>query len=154
MISFFSFRTTNQCWNSIGWLIQEQRAVWGLRNRPLPNSHNNEDMTSMGLYLPGDDVSKLTCGIKRGLVVLCTVSWNYMESTRPFHKRKPLTHELMRERMSAVKSSSETSSAEQANEWAVRADEQMAQYSSRRFHSHSTHSALLPWGFLLWHGFV
>ena len=39
------------------------------------------------------------------------------------------------------------SSAEQANEWAVsaneRTEERMAQYSTRRFHRHSTHRALL-----------
>ena len=49
------------------------------------------------------------------------------------------------ERMSAAERASEASSAEQANEIALRAnqraDEQMAQYSTRRFHSHSTHGA-------------
>ena len=47
-----------------------------------------------------------------------------------------------RERVGATKRASETSCAEQANEWAVRADERMAQYSTRQFHSHSSHFAL------------
>ena len=51
------------------------------------------------------------------------------------------------ERMSAAENASEASSAEQANEWAVRAnervDEREAQHSTRRFHSHSTHCATL-----------
>ena len=47
--------------------------------------------------------------------------------------------------MSAAERASKASSAEQANEWAVRAneqaDKQMAQYSTRRFHIVSTQSA-------------
>ena len=48
--------------------------------------------------------------------------------------------------MSVAERASEASSAEQANSWMVRAnkwtEEQMAQYSTRRFPSHSTHSGL------------
>ena len=50
--------------------------------------------------------------------------------------------EWARERMSAAERASEASIAEQANEWAVKAnkqtEEQMAQYSMHRFLSHST----------------
>ena len=50
--------------------------------------------------------------------------------------------ERANERMSAVERASEASSAEKANECAVRVnervDEWMAQYFMRRFHSHST----------------
>ena len=46
--------------------------------------------------------------------------------------------------MSAAERTSEASSAEQANEWAVqaneRAEERMAQYSTRQFYITSTHS--------------
>ena len=56
-------------------------------------------------------------------------------------------HEPASERMSAAERASEASSAEQANEWAVRAneraDERMAQYSTRRFHNHSIKDASL-----------
>ena len=49
----------------------------------------------------------------------------------------------MSERASVAERAGEASSAEQANERAVRAnertEEQIAQYSARRFHSHSTH---------------
>ena len=73
-----------------------------------------------------------------------------MKLTHSFHIQKPLFHELRSEwvseraseRMSAAERASEASSAEQANEWAVRAnertEERMAQYSTRRFHSHWT----------------
>ena len=55
-----------------------------------------------------------------------------------------LSHELgserANERMSAAERASEASSAEPANERAVRAneatDERVAQYSARRFHNH------------------
>ena len=50
--------------------------------------------------------------------------------------------------MSAAERASEAGSAEQANELAVRANEQMeermAQSSTRRNHSYSTHCALIP----------
>ena len=45
---------------------------------------------------------------------------NGVKSTRPFHRLKPLSHELQSERaserMSAAERASEASSAEQANE--------------------------------------
>ena len=53
--------------------------------------------------------------------------------------------------MSAAERASEASSAEQANGWAVRANERtekrVAQYYARRFHCHSTHRATssFPW---------
>ena len=57
----------------------------------------------------------------------------------------PWAPELVSERanewMSAAERASEASSAEQAKEWEVqvneRTEEHMAQYSTRRFHSHS-----------------
>ena len=52
---------------------------------------------------------------------------------------------LVYEWMSAAESASEASIAEQADECAVRtnqrADERVARYYMRRFHSHSTHCA-------------
>ena len=70
--------------------------------------------------------------------------WNwrihFIEQT--FFPPEPLS-ERASERMSTVERASEASSADQANEWAARANEQveerMAQYSTRWFHSHSTH---------------
>ena len=49
------------------------------------------------------------------------------------------------ERMSTAERASEASSAEQANEWAMRANEWMAQYSTRRLHTILTHCALARW---------
>ena len=78
-----------------------------------------------------------------------TVGWNCMKSTHLIQRQKPLSHELgsawmgerANERTSAAERASEASSTEKANEWAVRADERVAQYSMRRFHSHSTYRA-------------
>ena len=46
--------------------------------------------------------------------------------------------------MSAAERASEASSADQVNEWAVRANERMAEYSTRRFLGHVTHCAMSP----------
>ena len=71
-----------------------------------------------------------------------TVGWNDMKSTHSFQRYKPLFHELGRE---WVSERANEWAQRSANEWAVRAkeraDERMAQYSTRRFHIHSTHSA-------------
>ena len=53
--------------------------------------------------------------------------------------------------MSGASEASEASSAEQANEWAVWVDERMAQYSTRRFHNHSTYCAQVESDFELRH---
>ena len=52
-----------------------------------------------------------------------------MKSSRSLHRQKTLSHELRSERMS-----------ERANE---QTEERMVQYSTRRFHSHSTHRGLM-----------
>ena len=59
-----------------------------------------------------------------------TVGWCCMKSTRSFHRQKPISQELgsewvsgASEQMSAGERASEASSAEQVNEWAVRANE-------------------------------
>ena len=79
------------------------------------------------------------------------VGWNDMISTRSFHRRKPLSHEHGSEWMSTA---SESSSAKQADEWAVRvnerADERLAKYSTRRYHSRSTHWCLESKARLSW----
>ena len=58
----------------------------------------------------------------------------------------PIVSERVSKPLSAPGSASEASSAEQANEWAVRVGEQMeermAQHSTRRFHTHAIHCAL------------
>ena len=75
----------------------------------------------------------------------CTVRWNCMQSTCLFYRQKPLSHELWSEWVSEQMSAVERASA--ANEWVVRAneraDEQMTQYCTRRFHIISTHSGLV-----------
>ena len=87
-----------------------------------------------------------------------TVGWNCMKLTHSILRQKPLSHELGSEWMgerankmmsaaerSAAERASEASSAEKANECVVRvnewADERIAQYSTLRFHGHSTHCA-------------
>ena len=100
-----------------------------------------------------------------------TVGWNCMRSTHAFH-RQTTSVPWARERMSAAERASKATSAQQANEWVMRAneraneqaneqaneraDERVTEYSTRRFRIISTQSASI-WDFFWergWRNFV
>ena len=84
------------------------------------------------------------------------MGWSCKKSTHSIRRHDILSHKLRNEwgserasdQMSAAERASVASSAEHANEWAVRVNEQMeehmAQYSTRRFHILFTHCGAIP----------